>query len=96
MEGTRKIVLKKTVVLGDEFDDDLKVRLVEKMKSLGAKPLSSDWSVAGSQELSALSVSLRGDVLTIQSETFVGLSICGPEDLVDEISLSIGAIHGAP
>lgn len=80
----------KTAILGDEFDDDLKARLIEILKSLGAKPLSSDWSVAGSQELASLSVNFKGEILDIESETFVGLSISGPDELVDEIALSIG------
>ena len=75
----------KTIVLGDEFDDGLKDRLVAKLKWLGAKPLSSDWSVVGSQELARLSVSLKDQVIRIESETFAGLSISGPDELVDEI-----------
>lgn len=80
----------KTATLGDEFDADLKTRLVEKMKALGAKPVSSQWSVAGSQELNSFSVTLEGEVLDIVSETYVGLSISGPDELVDEIAGWVG------
>jgi hypothetical protein len=76
----------KTIILGDEFDDVLKDRLINKLKLLGAIPLSSDWSVAGSQELSSLSVRLGNEVIEIASETFIGLSISGPDELVDEIA----------
>lgn len=79
----------KTTILGDEFDADLKTRLVKKLKSLGAIPVSSQWSVTGSQELSSFSVTLEGEALDIVSETYVGLSISGPDDLVDEIAEEI-------
>lgn len=79
----------KTIVLGDEFDDELKVHLIEKLKSLGAKSLSSDWSLSGSQELNSLSVELRDAVLDIVSETFVGLSVSGPDELVDEVAKAV-------
>lgn len=72
-------------MIGDEYDDELKVRLIEKLKVLGAKLLSSDWSLSGSQEVNSLSVELKGEILDIVSETFVGLSISGPDELVDEV-----------
>jgi hypothetical protein len=76
----------KTVILGNEYDDDLKSRLIDKLKEMGANPVSSDWGVAGSQEVESLSVRLRDQIVEIESETFVGLSIFGPEELVDEIA----------
>jgi hypothetical protein len=60
--------------------------LIEKLKFLGAVHLSSDWGVAGSQELETMSIQLRGDVVIIEAETYVGLSISGPDVLVDEIT----------
>jgi len=76
----------KTVVLGDEYDDQLKERLIDELKSMGAIPLSSDWSLGGSQELATYSVRIGDDVLDIKSETYVGLSLRGADALVDRIS----------
>jgi hypothetical protein len=76
----------KTVILGDEFDDDLKSRLFEKLKEMGANPVSSDWGIAGSQEIDSLSIRVYDQIIEIESETFVGLSISGPEEIVDEIA----------
>jgi hypothetical protein len=81
----------KTIILGDEFDEKLKYRLIDKLKSMGANPLSSDWGIAGSQELDSLSVQIGGDVVNIESETFVGLSISGRDALVDEIARMVTA-----
>jgi len=78
--------MSKTIILGDEYDKDLKKRLIDKLKSIGAKPLSIDWGVAGSQELDSLSVQLNGEVIVVEAETFVGLSISGSDELVDEIA----------
>ncbi|MBK1865282.1 hypothetical protein [Taklimakanibacter albus] len=81
----------KTIMLGKEYDEELKARLVATLISLGAVHLSSDWAVAGSQELAGFSVSLSGEILKVESETYVGLSIFGPAELVDEIIFAMNA-----
>ena len=78
--------MSKTIMLGDEYDDDLKNRLIDKLKLIGATPQLADWGVAGSQELASLSVQLRGEIIVIEVETFVGLSISGSDELIDEIA----------
>jgi hypothetical protein len=81
--------MRKTVVLGDEFDDGLAARLIANLKASGAIQRSSDWSLAGSQEIRSLSVRIGSEIVEISSETYVGLSISGPEDIVDEIASSL-------
>ncbi len=76
----------KTIVLGDEFDDDLRSVLVEVMRDMGAKTVDSDWSVVGSQELETAKLELRGKMVDVESETYIGLSITGDENDVDEIA----------
>lgn len=83
--------MEKTIILGCEHDEKLQARLVAELKSAGAILLSSDWAVAGSQELASISVKLRGEILKMKSETYVGLSISGPADLVDEIVRAMDA-----
>ncbi|BBU62440.1 hypothetical protein MSC49_23750 [Methylosinus sp. C49] len=80
---------RKTIVLGDEFDDGLAARLMENLKTAGAVPLSSEWSLAGSQEIRSLSARIGSRIVEISSETYVGLSISGPADIVDEIAASL-------
>ena len=80
-----------TIVLGNEHDETLRADLVAALKSLGAVPLSSDWAVVGSQELTSFIVSLRGEVLKVESETYIGLSISGPEEEVAEVASSVSA-----
>ena len=76
----------KKVILGEEFDDDLREVLKDVLRELGATALRKDWGVAGSQELETVEVSLRGRIVTIEAETYVGLSVSGHEDDVNEIA----------
>lgn len=81
-----------TIVLGDEFDDDLRADVQDVLRSLGALSSSQDeWGVAGSQEVETIAVKLRGKEVLVEAETYVGLSITGPDDLVTEIKNLVDA-----
>lgn len=74
------------VRLGDEFDDGLRAKLLEVLRQLGATvsgPTSR--AVAGSQEVEGLEVMIGGRTLCVTAETYVGLSISGPDDLVRRV-----------
>jgi len=75
----------KTIVLGPEYDARLREVLKHVFLRLGGKGLGSEWSVVGSQELERVEVEVRGERLVIEAETYVGLSITGPAQLVDEV-----------
>jgi len=79
----------KTIVLGDEYDDDLRAALGATLHELGAVSLDQSWGLAGSQELSTHQVCIGPDVVTIESETYIGLSITGTEETVDRIAASV-------
>lgn len=75
------------IVLGDEFDDSLRGRLMDVLRKLGSiQSYESDRFVAGSQELEILDVTIDGRNLHVEAETYVGLSISGPTDLVEQVS----------
>jgi hypothetical protein len=76
----------KTIVLGNEFDDELRGVLVEVMRDMGARTLDADWSVVGSQELETAKIEFRGKIVNVESETYIGLSITGDENDMDEIA----------
>jgi hypothetical protein len=76
----------KTVILGTESDEPLRSILLEVMRELGARTLDTSWGVGGSQELATAKAEIRGKVVDVESETYVGLSITGDDDLVDEIA----------
>jgi hypothetical protein len=75
-----------TVVLGDEFHDSLRQKLMDVLRKLGALQTGkSDRLVAGSQDLEELDVTIDGRSLHVEGETYVGLSISGPADLVEQV-----------
>jgi hypothetical protein len=75
-----------TVVLGDEFDDSLRQKLMDVLRKLGALQSSGgDRFVVGSQDLEELEVTIDGRSLRVEAETYVGLSISGPADLVEQV-----------
>lgn len=75
-----------TVILGDEFDDGLRVKLLEALRQLGAITTNPASKVlAGSQELEELDVQVDGELLHIEAETYIGLSISGASELVQQV-----------
>ena len=75
--------IRATVVLGDEFDDSLRHMIFNVLSEMGA--LFVDYggrAVAGSQEVEALRVLIDGQELNVEAETYAGLSISGPAELV--------------
>jgi hypothetical protein len=76
----------KTIVLGNELNQHLRSVLTAVMRDLGAKTLDVDWSVVGSQELETAKLEFRGKIVDVESETYIGLSITGDENDVDEIA----------
>lgn len=76
----------KTLRLGHEYDEDLIKNLDVVLEKMGGV-LVHNWSaVVGSQELLIKKIRLGELVLDIESETYIGLSIRGPKDLVDTIA----------
>jgi len=75
----------KTVLLGAEWDDDLRTRLRDALKDMGARMEDHVWSIGGSQEMEMLEVTLQNQRVHVEAETYVGLTLTGPPDLVDRV-----------
>ena len=75
----------KTVILGSEYDQELRQRVMDVMRELGATVTSGNWAVAGSQEIETLVAELRGHAITVEAETYIGLSATGEDVVIDEI-----------
>ncbi len=73
------------LVLGAEHDLALTNILLEVLRELGAEEVSRNWGVAGSQEINALEYSLDGTPLTVEAETYIGLSLSGEELVIQSI-----------
>lgn len=76
----------KTINLGDEFDDALRDVLRIVLLKNQAVGVDTSWGVGGSQEIEVLKVRLGDDLVTIESETYIGLTISGEKSLVEKIA----------
>jgi hypothetical protein len=78
-----------TIILGDEYDDALRDALRAVLVRNGAVGIDKSWGVGGSQEIEALVIRLGSDLITIEAETFVGLTVAGPKAVVEDIALQV-------
>ena len=72
----------KTVVLGAEYDERLRTTLREVLKTLATSKPRHEWI----PDFETLDVDIDGRTIHVEAETYIGLSISGPADLVDRIS----------
>jgi len=80
-----------TVVLGDEFNGALRKKLKDALVELKATPLkSANWFVMGSQEIEELDVYIENCLIHIEAETYIGISVTGPENIVKKIKTMVG------
>jgi hypothetical protein len=80
-----------TITLGPEHDEDLQRTLIAVLEEMGAELEPAGWGVAGSQEIVARDARLGGDTMRIEAETYIGLSLTGPEHLVRDVEARVKA-----
>jgi hypothetical protein len=80
----------KTVILGDEYDDALRTRLFDVLRDLGAEMSAGARALAGSQDLETCRLRLDGAEVVVEAETYIGLSLSGPADIVDKVVHALG------
>lgn len=85
VKGTDQ-VMEKTVSLGPEWDDMLRSKLKRALESLGADTIDHSWGMGDSQEVEMLAVIVDGRQLHVEAETYVGLTLSGPTDLVERVA----------
>lgn len=76
----------KTVVLGDEYDSDLRAALVHTLRGLGALAADQWQGIGGSQEVESLTAVVSGEEIKVEAETYIGLSLTGSAVVVDKIA----------
>lgn len=88
--GVLKMASKVVVlVLGDEYDNALREVLRAVLENSGAVEIDKSWGVGGSQEIERLVVALGDASISIEAETFVGITISGPKGVVEDIALQV-------
>jgi hypothetical protein len=78
--------VKKKLVLGNEYDDALRQALMHCLASIGAEIQARQWGLGGSQIIETTKLALGKDLLVVEAETYVGLSISGEARLVDRVA----------
>lgn len=74
-----------SIILGDEHDAALRCALRAVLVEAGAKGITRSSGIGGSQEVELIKVEIDGELLVIESETFVGLTVSGPKPVVDDV-----------
>jgi hypothetical protein len=75
-----------TMILGDEYDEVLRDALRTVLIENGAIGIDKSWGVGGSQEIESIQVRIGEKLITIESETFVGLTITGAKSVIEKIA----------
>jgi uncharacterized protein YihD (DUF1040 family) len=77
------------VLLGAEFDSALFQRLVKVVTAAGGQMSEASYAVGGSQEVKTYDVVLPSGKLVVTRETYVGLSLRGPAEIVQEVRRAV-------
>lgn len=75
--------------LGNEYDDVLRSAIQKVLLRNNAVGIDASWGVGGSQEIEMLKVRIEQDLITIESETYIGLTISGPKEIIEKLSQEI-------
>ena len=74
-----------TAILGPEHDRRLMRATKWALRKVGARPLDQKWSLFGSQELSSQRWMSSVGRLTLTAETYMGLVLEGPDEVVESV-----------
>ncbi|WP_420479339.1 hypothetical protein [Brevundimonas sp. FT23028] len=74
-----------TEVLGPEHDPRLARATAWALRKAGARRLDHKWSLFGSQEVIEQCWLSSTGPLTLTAETYIGLVLDGPEEVVDQV-----------
>ena len=80
------------IVIGNEYDDNLKDALSLALKQMGAKEISKINALVGSQDISIYEFLVKNEIIRVEFETYIGLSLIGPKTLIREIEENIQLI----
>ena len=72
-------------LVGEEHDDLAFARLGLALRSLGTTPQEPIRGLAGSQEISEWTIDLTEGRIAVRAETYIGLTVAGPQAAVDRV-----------
>ncbi len=83
-----------TAILASEHDLEAANALLRVLREVGAQEVARDYAVVGSQEINTLRFTLDGLPLSVEAETYVGLSVTGQAKAVETITSRLQDIIG--
>lgn len=81
---------KKTICIGNEYDDEIFKKLGLILKQEGAVLGNKLNALSGSQDYVSYELLVHGKEITIEIETYMGISITGSEKTVNELLKKLG------
>lgn len=81
----------KTIAIGPELDPSLRQTLRDVLDGMGAEGPEGWWTVSGAADDDAVEVTVKGETLTIEAPTYVGLTVSGESSLVEEVAAMVAA-----
>jgi hypothetical protein len=78
--------MKKKLILGSEHDVALRGAVLEYLATIGAEMTARQFGLGGSQIIETTTLALGRDLLVVEAETYVGLSVSGPARLVNRVA----------
>jgi hypothetical protein len=83
-----------TAILASEHDLEAVNALMRVLRKVGVQEVARDYAVVGSQEINTLRFTLDGVPLSVEAETYVGLSVTGQAKAVETIRSRLRDIIG--
>ncbi|MBO9711169.1 MAG: hypothetical protein J7521_23460 [Caulobacter sp.] len=78
-------------VLGDEYDDEPIKRTIALLDDLGGRLVECQECLVGSQLVQVQVWDFDGQSLRLEGETYVGLSVEGPDTIIDALTRRLAA-----
>ena len=74
-----------TLILGAEHDRKVKRAATWALRKIGARRKRGWLGFAGSQEIAHTEWKIGRETLVLEAETFLGLTLSGPDEIVDRV-----------
>jgi hypothetical protein len=81
-----------TKIIGNEYDTHLIEKLKLVLKNNKTVFLNREWSLVGSQEFQEFEIIYKEEPLKIGFETYIGISMIGSQNMIDDITDQIKKI----
>ena len=71
-----------SIIIGDEYDNKLINLLFIILKEMGDTKINETEALAGSQDYYLASFNINNSIITVEIETYIGITLNGPSELI--------------